>query len=99
VAREKKLLRSLPPRCGRSTAYFPSHAGRTGVGRVQGSSAGYELPSGDTLEPDASFISRERFAAGPAPQSTDVAPLSYSPFASRSSSRRKNAECRASSAT
>ncbi|MEW6270138.1 MAG: Uma2 family endonuclease [Thermodesulfobacteriota bacterium] len=41
---------------------------RTKAGRAQGSSAGYDLPSGDTLEPDVSFISRERFAAGPAPQ-------------------------------
>ena len=33
-----------------------------------GSSAGYQLPSGDTLEPDASFISRERWAKGPQPR-------------------------------
>ncbi|MGH7834854.1 MAG: Uma2 family endonuclease, partial [Candidatus Binatia bacterium] len=26
---------------------------------------GYDLPSGDTLEPDASFISAERWAKGP----------------------------------
>ena len=38
-----------------------------GLGVVQGSSAGYDLPSGDTLEPDVSFISKQRFAAGPAP--------------------------------
>jgi Uma2 family endonuclease len=37
------------------------------LGVVQGSSAGYDLPSGDTLEPDVSFMSQERFAAGPAP--------------------------------
>ena len=35
------------------------------LGTVFGSSAGYELPSGDTLEPDASFISRERWSKGP----------------------------------
>jgi Uma2 family endonuclease len=35
------------------------------LGRVFGSSTGYNLPSGDTLEPDASFISHERWAAGP----------------------------------
>ena len=34
-------------------------------GRVFGSSTGYDLPSGDTLEPDASFISSERWAKGP----------------------------------
>jgi Uma2 family endonuclease len=38
-----------------------------GLGVVQDSSAGYDLPSGDTLEPDVSFISKARFAAGPAP--------------------------------
>lgn len=39
--------------------------GRLGV--VLDSSAGYDLPSGDTVEPDVSFIDSERFAAGPAP--------------------------------
>jgi Uma2 family endonuclease len=39
-----------------------------GLGQVMGSSAGYDLPSGDTVEPDISFISAARFAAGPAPQ-------------------------------
>ena len=38
------------------------------LGTVFGSSAGYELPSGDTLEPDASFISRERWSKGPEPR-------------------------------
>ncbi len=38
------------------------------LGEVFGSSAGYRLPSGDTLEPDASFISSARLQAGPAPQ-------------------------------
>jgi Uma2 family endonuclease len=33
-----------------------------------GSSAGYDLPSGDTLEPAASFISRERWSKGPQPR-------------------------------
>lgn len=37
------------------------------LGMVLGSSAGYDLPSGDTLEPDVSFISAERFDAGPKP--------------------------------
>jgi len=35
------------------------------LGRVFGSSTGYDLPSGDTLEPDASFVSNERWAKGP----------------------------------
>ena len=38
------------------------------LGEVLGSSAGYRLPSGDTLEPDVSFISSARLQAGPAPQ-------------------------------
>ncbi len=37
------------------------------LGKVLGSSAGYDLPSGDTVEPDISFISQERLEAGPAP--------------------------------
>ena len=39
-----------------------------GLGVLLGSSAGYDLPSGDTVEPDISFIANERLAAGPAPQ-------------------------------
>jgi len=39
-----------------------------GLGEVLESSAGYELPSGDTLAPDASFISNARLGAGPAPE-------------------------------
>lgn len=35
------------------------------LGKVFGSSTGYNMPSGDTLEPDASFIAHERWAAGP----------------------------------
>jgi len=35
---------------------------------VLGSSAGYDLPSGDTVEPDVSYISARRLAAGPVPQ-------------------------------
>jgi len=38
------------------------------LGQVLNSSAGYDLPSGDTVEPDISFISAARFAVGPAPQ-------------------------------
>lgn len=39
-----------------------------GLGITLGSSAGYDLPSGDTVEPDISFIATERLTAGPAPQ-------------------------------
>ena len=38
------------------------------LGEVFGSSTGYRLPSGDTLEPDVSFISYARLQAGPAPR-------------------------------
>lgn len=36
-----------------------------GLGRILGSSQGFELPSGDTLEPDASFVSTARWEASP----------------------------------
>lgn len=35
------------------------------LGRVFGSSTGYQLPTGDTLEPDLSFIAAERWSRGP----------------------------------
>jgi Uma2 family endonuclease len=42
-----------------------NHVRRHRLGYVFGSSAGYDLPSGDTLEPDASFLSTARFDACP----------------------------------
>lgn len=39
------------------------HVSDRGLGCVFGSSAGYDLPSGDTVEPDFSFVSKERLAA------------------------------------
>jgi len=51
-----------------SLAYLiGAHVRANRLGRVCGSSTGYDLPSGDTLEPDVSFISNARFAAGPPP--------------------------------
>jgi Uma2 family endonuclease len=38
------------------------------LGRVFDSSQGFELPSGDMVEPDHAFVSRERWAAAPAPE-------------------------------
>ncbi len=35
------------------------------LGKVFGSSTGYNLPSGDTLEPDVSFIATSRWLQGP----------------------------------
>jgi Uma2 family endonuclease len=37
------------------------------LGQVFDSSQGFELPSGDTVEPDHSFVSNERWQAGPPP--------------------------------
>lgn len=37
-------------------------------GLVFGSSQGFELPTGDTVEPDACYVSRERWRAAPAPE-------------------------------
>lgn len=42
-------------------------ADRRPIGRVLESSAGFDLPSGDTLEPDASVVSTARWNTAPAP--------------------------------
>lgn len=68
---------------------------RGDLGVVQGSSAGYDLPSGDTLEPDVSFISRARFAAGPAPERgrfVGIVPNLAVEILSRSTARRDRTE-------
>jgi Uma2 family endonuclease len=39
------------------------------LGKVFDSSQGFAFPSGDTLEPDATFVSSERWSAAPAPES------------------------------
>jgi Uma2 family endonuclease len=46
-----------------------NHAKARGLGQVHAPSAGYEFRSGDTLEPDVSFISTARLEKGPAPRS------------------------------
>jgi Uma2 family endonuclease len=38
------------------------------LGKVFGSSQGYELDTGDTLEPDTSFVSNAHWAKGPKPE-------------------------------
>src|SRR5262245_3359046 len=38
------------------------------TGRVFDSSQGFELPSGDTVEPDHTFVSNGRWSAAPAPE-------------------------------
>lgn len=53
---------------GGSLVYMlTAHVRSGGLGIVLDSSAGYDMPSGDTLEPDVSFVSHARFAAGPKP--------------------------------
>jgi Uma2 family endonuclease len=49
----------------RLTSLLDEHVRRHALGIVFGSSTGYDLPSGDTVEPDVSFVSRERFTATP----------------------------------
>ncbi len=44
-----------------------SHVRERRLGILLDASAGYDLPSGDTLEPDVSFMSHARFDEGPAP--------------------------------
>ena len=44
------------------------HIDELDLGIALGSSAGFDLPTGDTLEPDFSFISRARWDAGPRPR-------------------------------
>lgn len=41
------------------------HVSRHRLGMVFGASTGYELPSGDTVQPDVSYVSTERFARQP----------------------------------
>jgi Uma2 family endonuclease len=38
------------------------------VGRGFGSSQGFALPSGDTVQPDLAFVSKDRWAAAPRPE-------------------------------
>jgi len=51
----------------RITSRLERHVHKHGLGVVLDSSTGYELPSGDTVEPDVSFISAQSFARGPRP--------------------------------
>ena len=53
----------------RLVSMLEAHVRAKRLGMVLGSSTGYDLPSGDTVEPDVSFISAQRFAAGPKPES------------------------------
>ena len=65
------------------------------LGKVFESSAGYDLPSGDTVEPDLSFVSTDRFATRP-PATLDqflrVVPNLVVEILSPSTSRRDQTE-------
>lgn len=50
------------------TGAISEHVRARKLGIVCDASTGFDLPSGDTVEPDVSFISSERLAAGPAPE-------------------------------
>lgn len=68
------------------------------LGKVFGSSQGFELPTGDTLEPDASFVSTARWRAAPKPQPGKflvVVPELVVEILSRSTASRDRGEKRA----
>jgi Uma2 family endonuclease len=45
-----------------------NYVAESSLGEVFDSSQGFELPSGDTVEPDHSFVSRERWELAPPPE-------------------------------
>lgn len=45
-----------------------THVNQRRLGLTCDSSQGFELPSGDVVEPDHAFVSTERFQAGPPPE-------------------------------
>jgi Uma2 family endonuclease len=47
------------------------HVHQRALGLTLGSTTAYDLPTGDTLQPDFSFVSRERWDAGPRPADDD----------------------------
>jgi Uma2 family endonuclease len=65
------------------------------LGMVLDSSTGYDLPSGDTLEPDVSFVTTKRVTAGPRPvegQFLRIVPNLVVETLSRSTARRDRTE-------
>lgn len=52
----------------RARYHVTRHALQRDLGEVFDSSQGFELPSGDTVEPDIAYISWERWRASPAPE-------------------------------
>jgi Uma2 family endonuclease len=78
------------------TRRLEEHVQQSRLGIVLGSSAGYELPSGDTVEPDGSYISFRRLAREkPTPgQFLRVVPSLVVEILSRSTARRDRVEKR-----
>jgi len=75
--------------------YIHEAASAARLGVVLDSSAGFDLPSGDTVEPDVSFVSNERFAAGPSPERGKflrIVPTLVVEILSRSTARRDRTE-------
>jgi Uma2 family endonuclease len=49
----------------RLARWLEEHVAEAGLGLVFGSSLGFDLPSGDTVQPDASFVTTERLRQRP----------------------------------
>jgi len=56
----------------RLVALLEAHASARGLGTVLASRTAYELPGGETLAPDVSFLSRERAQGGPRPERYEI---------------------------
>jgi len=71
------------------------HVKTRGLGLLFDASTGFELPSGDTLEPAVAFVSRERWEAGPRPAANDflrIVPVLVVEILSPSTERRDRTE-------
>lgn len=83
------------PIAARIVAAMLEHVSARRLGIVNESSAGFDLPSGDTVEPDISFISSATLAAGPRPEpgrSYRLVPDLVVEIASRATARRDRTE-------
>jgi Uma2 family endonuclease len=76
-------------------ALILAHVDAHRLGRAFGPSTGYELPSGETLQPDCSYISRERWEEGPKPSGDEflrIVPSLVVEILSPSTARRDRTE-------
>ena len=53
------------------TRVLGQHVRENALGLVFESSAGFDLPTGDTVQPDSAFVTAERLRAAPLPEATD----------------------------